>query len=231
MHDREHRVTATHGKPDRFDEVRREWIAYHQGWSTIQRRRAEQLGRVVRKRQRIRTAAVPDPHDDTRIDPLWLRASKSRGAQAELFIVLLAALVAPIGWPAGVVGYLAIVRLIPQTLRAFPIPALLWAGAALGALAALLYELSYDPAGSFGQVAVLPWLCLQVASVPVVAGIYGIANGWLAVPGSQRWWPLTPVKRALTAEDAAAVLGGYDITGPDLVDARPLNEPGERTRA
>jgi hypothetical protein len=40
--------------------VRREWIAFHQGWSTIQRRRAEQLGRIVRKRQRIRTAAVPE---------------------------------------------------------------------------------------------------------------------------------------------------------------------------
>jgi hypothetical protein len=46
--------------PDRFDDVRREWIAFHQGWSTIQRRRAEQLGRIVRKRQRIRTAAVPE---------------------------------------------------------------------------------------------------------------------------------------------------------------------------
>src|SRR3954451_21785064 len=114
--------------PDRFDEVRREWIAYHQGWSTIQRRRAEQLGRVVRKRQRVRTSAVPDPHDDTLNAPLWLRASKSPGAQLELCAVLLAALVAPIGWPAGFAAYQAIVRLIPQTLRAFPIAAMLWTG-------------------------------------------------------------------------------------------------------
>ena len=230
MQERVHLGTASRIPPDRYDEVRREWIAYHQGWSTIQRRRAEQLGRVVRKRQRIRTAAVPDPHDDTRIDPLLLRAHRSRGAQAELCIVMLAAVIAPIGWPAGRAAYAALARPVPQTLRAFPIAAMLWAGTALGALAVAAYELMYDPAGSFAQVTVLPWLCFQVAAVPVVAGIYGIANGWLAIPGSEQWWPLTPVKRVLTAEDAAAVLGGYDITGPGLVDARPLNEPGERTR-
>jgi hypothetical protein len=100
--------------PDRFDEVRQERIAYHQGWSTIQRRRAEQLGRVVRKRQRARTAAVPDPHDDTLIAPLWLCAAKSPGAQLELCVVLLTALVAPIGWPAGFLTYRAIARLIPH---------------------------------------------------------------------------------------------------------------------
>ena len=195
---------------DRFDEMRREWIAYHQGWSTIQRRRAEQLGRVVRKRQRVRTSAVPDPHDDTLIAPLWLRASKSPGARAELCLVALAALVAPIGWPAGFAVYRAIARLIPQTLRAFPIAAMMWTGATLGMLLVLVYWLTYDPAGSLGQIALLPWLCLQVAAVPAVAGSYGIANGWLAVPGSEQWWPLTPVKRALTAEDAAAVLGGHE---------------------
>jgi hypothetical protein len=225
----EHHGTVTQPPPDRFDEVRRDWVAYHQGWSTIQRRRAEQLGRAVRRRQRARTAAVPDPHDDTLIAPLWLRASKSAGAQLELCGVLLAAFVAPIGWPAGFVAYRAIVRLIPQTLRAFPVAAMLWAGASLGLLGVLLYELSYDSAGSFGQIAALPWVCLQVAATPTVAGIYGIANGWLAVAGSEQWWPLTSVKRALTAEDAAAVLGGYDITGPGLVNAEPLNEPGERT--
>jgi hypothetical protein len=222
--------TATRVGPDRFDEIRREWIAYHQGWSTIQRRRAEQLGRVVRKRQRIRTAAVPDPHDDTRIEPLWLRAHTSRSASVELCIVALAALIAPIGWAAGRAAYAALMRLIPQTLCGFPIAAMLWAGTALGAVAMLAEALVYDPAESFTQIALLPWLCLQLAAVPMVAAIYAIANGWLAVPGSRRWWPLTPVKRALTAHDATAVLGGYDITGAGAVDAQPLNEPGERTR-
>ena len=52
-------------RPDRFDEMRRAWIAAHQGTSTIQRRRAEVLGRDVRARQRAVANAVPDPHDDT----------------------------------------------------------------------------------------------------------------------------------------------------------------------
>jgi hypothetical protein len=216
--------------PDRFDDARREWIAYHQGWSTIQRRRAEELGRIVRKRQRIRTSAVPDPHDDTRIDPLWMRAAKSRGARAEVALVVAAAFVAPIGWAAGWVLKTVLVRLIPQTLRGFPVAAMLWAGAGLGALTLLISQLVYDPAGSFGQVAVVPWVCLQLVMIPTVAGIYGIAEGWLAVDESGQWWPLTPVKRPITAEDAAAILGAYDMTGPGVVDTRPLHEPGLRTR-
>ena len=216
--------------PDRFDDVRREWIAFHQGWSTIQRRRAEQLGRIVRKRQRIRAAAVPDPHDDTRLDPLWLRARKSRASRVEFFLVVVAAVFAPVGWPAGRVLKTMLTGLIPETLRGYPIAALVWSGAGLGVLTVLAYQLVYDPAGSFGQIAVLPWVCMQLTTIPTVAGIYGIAEGWLAVEGSGQWWPLTPVRQRLSAKDAAAILGGYDVTGPGVVDARPLNEPGERTR-
>ena len=216
--------------PDRFDDVRREWIVFHQGWSTIQRRRAEQLGRIVRKRQRIRTAAVPDPHDDTLLDPLWLRAKKSRASQVEFFLVVVAAVITPVGWPAGWALKTMLTGLIPETLRGYPIAALLWSGAGLGVLTVLAYQLVYDPAGSFGQIAVLPWVCVQLTTIPTVAGIYGIAEGWLAVEGSDQWWPLTPVRQRLSAKDAAAILGGYDVTGPGVVDARPLNEPGERTR-
>jgi hypothetical protein len=215
---------------DRFDDMRREWIAYHQGWSTIQRRRAEQLGRIVRKRQRIRTTAVPDPHDDTLLDPLWIRATKSRASHVELLLVVAAAVLMPIGWLGGWILKAAVTRLSPDVLRAFPIAALLWSGVALGTLSLLAYQLVYDSAGSLGQIVTLPWLCLQVAAIPAVAAGYGIAEGWLAVEGSAQWWPLTPVRRPLTEEDAAAVLGGRDCTGPGLVDARPLREPGDRTR-
>lgn len=216
--------------PDRFDEVRRDWIAFHQGWSTIQRRRAERLGRIVRRRQRIRTGAVPDPHDDTVLDPLWIRAKKSSASQVEFVVVLVAAAIAPLGWPAGWVLKTVLTGLIPRTLRGYPIAALVWSGAGLGAVTLLIYQLVYDPAGSFDQIAVVPWICLQVSMIPAIAGIYGIAEGWLAVEGSARWWPLTPVRQRLTAEDAAAILGGYDMTGPGVIDARPLHEPGERTR-
>src|ERR1700749_2319066 len=177
--------------PDRFDEIRREWIAMHQGWSTIQRRRAERLGRIVRRRQRIHTSAVPDPHDDTGLDPLWLRATKSRASQLELVLVVVAAAIAPLSWPAGWILKKAITGLIPQTLRTVPIVALVWSGFGLGVVTLLSYELVYDAAGSLGQIAVLPWVCQQLATIPVVAGIYGIAEGWLAIEGSQRWWPLT----------------------------------------
>jgi hypothetical protein len=215
---------------DRFDEVRRAWIAEHQGWSTIQRRRAEQLGRRVRARQRRRAAAIPDPHDDTVLAPLWLRSAKSPAAHAEMAVVLLAALVAPLGWFGGWIVKNLLAQLIPTTLRGYPVAALLWSGAGLGLLATLLCQAVYDPAQSLRQVALLPWGCLQLAAVPAVAGIYGIAEGWLAVPGSQQWWPLTPPKRPLTPQDAAEILGGYDRTGPGLLDAQRLNEPGERTR-
>lgn len=216
--------------PDRFDDMRREWIAYHQGWSTIQRRRAEELGRIVRKRQRIRASAVPDPHDDTRIDPLWMRTAKSRAARAEAAVVMAAAIIAPMGWAAGWGLKTVLVRQVSPPLRGFPVAVMLWGGAGFGVLVVVISQFVYDPAGSFGQVAVLPWLCVQLAMIPTVAGIYGIAEGWLAVEGSCQWYPLIPVKKPITAEDAAAILGAYDLTGPGIVDARPLHEPGERTR-
>jgi hypothetical protein len=211
---------------DRFDEMRRAWIAAHQGASTIQRRRAELLGRKVRARQRAIATAVPDPHDDTVIPPLWLRAANSPASQLELLCVLAAAILAPLGWIAGWLLKQVVTQLIPGILRAYPIAALLWAGAALGSLIIVLY----DPAPTFGQTVLTPWLCAQLAAAFIAAGFYGIAEGWLALPESQQWWPLTPPQRPITAEDASAILGGYDITGPGLLDAQPLNEAGERSR-
>ena len=88
-------------RPDRFDEMRRARIAAHQGMSTIQRRRAEVLGRDGRARRRAVANAVPDPHDDTVLPPLWLRNAHSPAAQLELMGVLALTLLAPVGWPAG----------------------------------------------------------------------------------------------------------------------------------
>ena len=59
---------------DKFDEVRRAGRP-SSGVVAIQRRRAEQLGRRVRARQRSTVAALPDPHDDTSLPPLILRAA------------------------------------------------------------------------------------------------------------------------------------------------------------
>src|ERR1700756_3366359 len=150
---------------DRFDEMRRAWIAAHQGASTIQRRRAELLGHRVRSRQRHVATAVPDPHDDTVLPPLGLRTAHSRAAQIELIAVVATALIAPLGWPGGWLLKAAITQRIPHALRGFPIAALLWSGAFLGALIPVLY----DPSPTTGQALLVPWLCVQLVAVPVVA--------------------------------------------------------------
>jgi hypothetical protein len=212
---------------DKFDEMRRAWISAHQGWSTIQRRRAERLGRRIRARQRAVANAVPDPHDDTVIPPLWLRTAKSPAAQVEFCAVTAAAVLVPLGWLGGWWLKCVVVQRIPEALRAYPIAALLWAGALLGGVTLAFY----DPAPTLGQTIVLPWLCVQVAAIPATAGLYGVAEGWLAVPRSDQWWPLTPPRRPLSAADAVEILGGYDVTGPGLFDAKRLNTPGERSRS
>src|ERR1700682_5442593 len=211
---------------DRFDEVRRAWIAAHQGVSTIQRRRAELLGRKVRARQRAVAAAVPDPHDDTVIPPLWLRTSTSPASQAEQLVVVLATLTAPVGWLGGRLLNRVVTQLIPGTLRAYPIAALLWSGALLGLSVVGCPRRSR----TLAQIGVAAWVCAQGAGVPLGAGVYGIAEGWLAVTGSDQWWPLSPPKRPMTAEDATLILGPFDTTRPGLLDARPLPDPGERSQ-
>jgi hypothetical protein len=210
---------------DKFDELRRAWIAGRQGWSTIQRRRAELLGRKVRSRQRTVATAVPDPHDDTAIPPLVLRTAKSPAAQVELMGVTLLAIALPLGWFGGWLLKRVVVSAIPGALRAYPIAALVWSGAILGA--AIL--LCYHPGNSLGQTVGAPWLCTQVAAVPVIAGLYGVLDGWLAVSSSDRWWPLTPTRRPLSKADAADILGGYDSIGPGPVGAQRLNAVGERS--
>jgi len=69
---------------------------------------------------------------------------------------------------------------------------------------------------------------MQVAAVPVVAGVYGVLDGWLAIPGSLSWWPWAPRRRDLTSSDVPEILGSYDLTGPGVIDAQPLVDEGER---
>lgn len=90
--------------PDQFDEVRREWIARHAGVFTIQKRRAEILNRHIRDRHRKLAGARPNPHDDNVIKPLPARRADTVEGYVEAAIVAVAALLAPIGWPAGFTG-------------------------------------------------------------------------------------------------------------------------------
>ena len=208
---------------DRFDEMRRAWIAAHLGASTIQRRRAEILGRTgpgasTSGRDRRPRPARRHRHPAAVAAHRQIARLPAGTARRDL-----AAVVVPLGWFGGWLLKQVVTQLIPGPLRAFPIAALLWSGALLG----LLIILIYDPAPTFDQMVLTPWLCLQVAAAPAAAGVYGVAEGWLAVDGSDQWWPLTPPKRPLSAEDAAAILGGYDITGPGLLDAQRLHQPGD----
>ena len=51
-----------------------------------------------------------------------------------------------------------------------------------------------DPSSSdtFAGVVLLPWIMVQGAGTFLMASVYGILEGWLAVRGSTDWWPFPP---------------------------------------
>ncbi|MBU8819259.1 hypothetical protein KL864_25525 [Mycolicibacterium goodii] len=195
--------------PDRFDDLRREWITDHQGISTIQKRRAQLLNRQIRLRTRRLVGARPSPYDDNVIHPIWSRRPSTFEDYVELFIVLITAILAPVGWLLGVLLYRQLVTFIPERLRAYPIPALLWTAAAIGVLTVLIYS----PGESLSTTVGAPYLIAQVPATFAVAGVYGILNGWIAVDGSTGWWPLTPPPVPV---DLDLPLGPDDLTAPPI---------------
>ncbi len=197
--------------PDRYDELRREWIAEYAGISNIQKRRAELLNRQIRKRIRRTAGARPNPYDDNPTHPLWAREGTTIEVVGERFIVLLCALAAPIGWPLGQLLYQQIVTLIPDRLRAYPVPALLWTAFGIGTVTALLYT----PDNSLSTTLVAPYLTAQIPATFAAAGIYGVLNGWLAIDGSASWWPLTPPPLAV---DFNLALEPDDLTAPAVFE-------------
>lgn len=198
---------------DIFDDQRRAWIAAHAGIFVFQRRRAEQLGKRLRARARERTGVRPDPHDDDVRPGVLFRKAADTGWW-EKTIVLTAAVAAPIGWPLGRLAYARIVRLIPETLRAYPIPALVWAAVVCGAPLVVFY----DPAPSLWSTLVVPWLLAQIPATFLAAGIYGVLEGWLAVDGSSHWWPMAPAAQEV---DDLLFLGPMDLPVPTLLDPEP----------
>lgn len=203
-------------QPDRFDEVRHEWIARHAGIFTIQKRRAEILNRRVRDRQRKLVGARPSPYDDHVIKPLPTRRADSIEGYVEAAIVAVAVLLAPIGWPAGIALYQHVLGFIPRRLRSYPVPALLWAAVTLGALTLCLYQ----HGDGLGTALLAPWLIAQIPATLLSAGIYGILNGWLAVDGATDWWPLTPRPVAANLDYP---MGPDDMTGPGIFHQHDLD--------
>lgn len=204
---------------DIFDDQRRAWIAAHAGIFVFQKRRAELLAKKIRARTRSHVGARPDPHDDVVALPLPMRSAGSVSGSLEAALVLSCAAIAPLGWLAGKLTYLLIVKLIPERLRAYPIPALLW-GAALAALPLPFY----DPSSSLCSELLVPWLLVQLPATLLTAAVYGILEGWLAVEGSSDWWPLTP--EAIEVDDDL-ILGSM-LPMPTVLD--PLPEPAPARR-
>jgi hypothetical protein len=207
-----------------FDEQRRAWIAGHAGIFLFQKRRAELLGKKLRSQARARAGARPDPHDDQVTPALVFRSPSTSTGGLETVVVAVCAAAAPLGWSLGRAVYSCILRVIPEKLRAYPIPALLWAGVLCGMPLPVLY----DPSGSLSSVLVVPWLIAQIPATFLAAAVYGILEGWLAVDGSTDWWPLTPV--AADVDDDLILGPGY-VSMPTVLDPIPsASKPGETPR-
>jgi hypothetical protein len=207
---------------ERFDEVRRKWIARHQHTFIFQKRRAEIMARRIRDRAAKLTGARVDPADDDVIHYLLSRPIKTPYAGLDFAIVVVAAVLAPIGWPAGRSVHKAIVRLIPDTLRSYPVAAFMWASVVTGLPLALLY----DPDTTLMQTVLVPWLLGQLPATAFAAGVYGILEGWLAVEGSRDWWPMRP---PATADSVDFGLDIDDLPRPGIFETSPTPPVGERT--
>ena len=194
-----------------FDEARRAWIAAHEGIFLSQKRRSELLGKKLRSQIRNRAGARPDSHDD-KVTPAWL----FRRPSTPLVWILIGAL--PVGLPLAWIAYRCILTLIPEKLRAYPIPALLWAGVAC----ALPLPVFYHGCGGLSTVLMVPWMLAQIPAVFLVAAVYGVLEGWLAVDGSTQWWPLTPVAAEI---DDDLILGPGDVSMPTVLDPPPQGKP------
>lgn len=177
---------------DRFDEVRRKWIARHQHTFIFQKRRAEILARQIRDRAQENTGARVDPADDDIIHPMWARSPETIYAAVDWVIVLTVAVFAPIGWAVGRGIYAFTIQLIPENLRSYPIAAFMWSAVAVGVPLPVIYWLVYSGSGTFASTVVAPWVVAQVPAALLAAGVYGILEGWLAVDGSRDWWPMRP---------------------------------------
>jgi hypothetical protein len=207
---------------DRFDEVRRRWIARHQHTFIFQKRRAEILARRIRDRAAHNSGARVDPADDDVIHPLLARAVKTTYAGIDLVVVLVCAVVVPVGWLVGKGLYHAAVRLIPDRLRSYPVAAFMWAAVVVGSPLVLLYR----PAETLAGTLLLPWLLAQAPAGLLAAGMYGILEGWLAVDGARDWWPMRPPPER---DEADFGWDSGDLTLPGLFDVSAQDEVGERT--
>jgi hypothetical protein len=200
---------------DRYDDQRRAWINRH-AWPILrssQQCRRDLLKLQINDRDRAAAGGLPDPYDTARPTPLLFRRPTTIEGGAEVILVALAGALAPVGWLLGLLLYRRIVTLIPDRLRSYPIPACLWTGAAIGTLTLLLHLLA--PARSLTSALFAPYLIAQIPAAFAAAGVLGILNGWLAVPGSTEWYPKSPLP---IAADLDLPMRPDDLTAPPLFE-------------
>lgn len=174
------------------------WIRNHAGPFNFQRRRADLLLAAIDDATRQAAGTAFNPHTQARTEGFWLRAVQSRAAAVESAVVIGAALLFPIGWPAGrllykwLVGRVEIVRASRSEvgLWSIPVTALAWIAAALAGLGAVV--ISPSSATSLLGVLAPSWIVVQGAGVFLAASVYGVMEGWLAIPGTSGWWPFPP---------------------------------------
>jgi hypothetical protein len=180
-----------------YGRQRATWILNHAGPFAFQRTRGQKLQAELDDRERTTAGVNQNIHIQGITERLFLRKAESRAAILELMIIVAAAAIFPIAWPAGRLLYHRLAHHIetrlgvdPNVMPTIPITALCWIGAAIMSLGAAVIDPS--SATSLVGVVLAPWITIQGSGIFVVAGIYGALEGWLAVPGSTDWWPFPP---------------------------------------
>lgn len=188
------------------------------------------LARQIRDRDRILTGARVDTADDDVIHPWYMRPPKTPYGMAEWVLLMVPGVLAPLGWLAGKGLAQMIVQLIPAELRSYPIAAMLWAAAGVGAPLPLVLWLT-GPGDSLLTAVMVPWLVAQIPGALLAAGLYGIAEGWLVVDGARDWWPMRPPPEVDDID--FGFLQADDLTGPGIFPtrrARPLGDASPKGR-
>lgn len=210
--------------PDRYDELRRQWIHDHWWHLESQRRRFEKLDIQIRGRLAARVLAAPSRRDDLARDPLLARGNQTLISVVESGAFFIMLLFIPLGWLAGRGLYKLYSALVPGVYRAYPLVPMWWYS-----LIGLLIPMFFHPGhGLIANVAV-PYVIAQLPAMFLVAGVYGIAEGWLAVPGSLQWSPRKLPELQMNAVDAAEIIGADDITAPPMVPPRSTPDLGTMT--
>ncbi|WP_441964643.1 hypothetical protein [Mycolicibacterium houstonense] len=185
----------------------------------------EKLDIQIRRRLAAKILAAPSRRDDFARNPLPARGHTSLIGSIEWAGFWVMMIFIPMGWAVGKGIYKITVALIPDTLRSYPIVAFLWSALIPGFAIVLLH----DPAPGLGPKVFWVWVAAQFPAALLIAGLYGIVEGWLAIPGSLQLRPTNLPPLEISPVDAEAIIGADDLTAPSLIPPAPSPAFGEMT--